>query len=373
MKQADVLIVGTGSLATGTVNALSQLSMGKIRVGIIGRSKAKASQLMQIANARAAIFQSPTRFEAPEISQFKALAFSRIVRSLKPKVILQAASLQSPWEAGQGENAWTKLVATAGFGITLPLQMALAAELSNGAGDTEAAIVNASYPDCVNVILDRLGLRATCGVGNAAIVEGFCRYRAEMSSDVRVIAHHGHLGAWFKGKRTRNLPRIWVNGREVESSSWHPHLGPVHDELNHVTAAAAASVVLCLLDGGSLQCSIPGVGGLPGGYPYLLKGGRFRLQLPRRITLEEAIQHNRRGEDLDGIDLETGVKFGARANKALKAVGFEFAQGFDPAEWATVCAKMILLRNQLRQMKVEEPIRSISGRNSAKPTNIASR
>ena len=119
MKGADILIVGTGSLATGTVNALSQLSMGKIRVGIIGRSKAKASQLAQIANARAAIFKSPTRFEAPEISQFKALAFSRIVRSLKPKVIFQAASLQSPWEAGQGENGWTKLVATAGFGVTL--------------------------------------------------------------------------------------------------------------------------------------------------------------------------------------------------------------------------------------------------------------
>jgi hypothetical protein len=365
MKGTDILIVGTGSLATGTANALSQLPMGKIRVGIIGRSKAKASQLTQIANARAAIFKSPTRFEAPEISQFKAVAFSRIVRSLKPKVILQAASLQSPWEAGQGENGWTKLVATAGFGVTLPLQMALAAELSKGAGDTEAAIVNASYPDCVNVILDRLGLRATCGVGNAAIVEGFCRYRAEMSSDVRVIAHHGQLGAWFKGKRTRNLPRIWVNGREVESSSWHPHLGPVHlgsvhDELNHVTAATAASVMLCLLDGGSLRCSIPGVGGLPGGYPYLLKGGRFRLQLPRRITLEEAVQHNRKGEHLDGIDLESGVRFAARANKALKAVGFEFAQGFDPAEWPTVCAKMIPLRDRLRHMKVEEPICSIS-------------
>jgi hypothetical protein len=360
MKGADILIVGTGSLATGTVNALSQLSMGKIRVGIIGRSKAKASQLAQIANARSAIFKSPTRFEAPEISQFKAVAFSRIVRSLKPKVILQAASLQSPWEAGQGENGWTKLVATAGFGVTLPLQIALAAELSKGAGDTEAAIVNASYPDCVNVILDRLGLRATCGVGNAAIVEGFCRYRAETSSDVRVIAHHGQLGAWFKGKRTRNLPRIWVNGREVESSRWHPHLSSVYDELNHVTAATAASVMLCLLDGGSLRCSIPGVGGLPGGYPYLLKGGRFSLQLPRRITLEEAVEHNRRGEHLDGIDLESAVRFAARANKALKTVGFEFAQGFDPADWSTVCDKMILLRDRLRHTKVEEPIRSIS-------------
>ena len=114
--------------------------------------------------------------------------------------------------------------------------------------------------------------------------------------------------------------------------------------------------MLCLLDGGSLRCSIPGVGGLPGGYPYLLQGGKFRLQLPRGITLEEAIQHNRRGEHLDGIDLESGVRFAARANKALKAVGFEFAQGFDPAEWPTVCAKMILLRDRLRHMKVEDPI-----------------
>src|ERR1700733_12024973 len=55
VKTADVVIIGSGSLAHGIVYALSQIA-GSFRVAIIGRSSAKVSRMAHIANARAASF-----------------------------------------------------------------------------------------------------------------------------------------------------------------------------------------------------------------------------------------------------------------------------------------------------------------------------
>jgi hypothetical protein len=112
------------------VQGLSQGQKSALRVAIVARSAAKAAQIALIANARAGVLSSGATFEAVEIAEFEAAALSRVFRTLKPKVIFQTASLQSPWESAGGQNSWTKLVAAAGFGITLPLQMALTAEVS---------------------------------------------------------------------------------------------------------------------------------------------------------------------------------------------------------------------------------------------------
>ena len=353
MKSADIVVVGTGSLAAGVAHSLCQAADGPLRVAVIGRDAAKVSRLTRIANARAAAFGRKASFESVELAQFKALAFSRAFRSLRPKVIFQAASLQSPWEAGEGQNAWTRLLATAGFGVTLPLQMVLAAEVSRGAVDTEAAIINASYPDCVNVALHKLGLRITCGIGNAAIVEAFCRSTEKTKhADVRVIGHHGHLSAWLKGKRASSQPRVWVQGREIDGQRLRPNLEAIEEDLNDVTAATAVVVILAMLSGETLHQSIPGVAGLPGGYPFEVKRRKFALRLPKGITLEEAVAHNKSGEHLDGVDVGSSVKFSGRPGAALAAANFEYAAGFDLGEWPTVSERMLALRNRLRSLSL---------------------
>jgi hypothetical protein len=349
VKRAEIVVAGTGSLAGGVVQSLCQVADGALRVAVIGRSMAKASRLALIANARAAMFGTTVRCEPLELKQFEARAFSRVLRTYKPKIIFQAASMQSPWEAAEGENGWTKLVAAAGFGITLPLQMAIAAEVSLGAGDTEAAIINASYPDGVNVALHRLGLRTTCGIGNSAIVEAFCRSHAKArNADVRVIGHHGHLSAWLKGERGKELPRVWVNGREMDAHRLRPKLQAIGEDFNHVTSSTAMTVILSLLTGVKLLQSIPGVAGLPGGYPFTLKNRKFTLRLPRGVTLEQAIAHNKTGERLDGLELGSGVQFIGKAREALASAGFEFAQGFAYGEWAAARDRMLALRERLR-------------------------
>jgi hypothetical protein len=352
VNAADIVIIGSGSLAHGIAYALSQTLRGSVCIAIIGRSEAKVPQMALIANARAASFGTHPFFFPVEIRDFRAAAFSRALRSLKPTVVLLAASLQSPWESSLGKNAWTRLIAEGGFGITLPLQLSLAAELSRAAGDSEGVIVNACNPDCVNVVLDRLGLRITCGIGNSAIVEAFCRSRRDIASDdVRVVGHHGHLGAWLKGRTTQNQPRVWVTGKEINSARLRPRLGPIGEELNSVTSGTAARVIMALLLGGTLHTSLPGVAGLPGGYPFVLKRRTFALHLPSGITAAAAIAHNKTGERLDGLDLGAGVKFTGKAQEALARAGFEYAEGFDLADWRNVCDRMIKLRNALRLKK----------------------
>jgi hypothetical protein len=109
---------------------------------------------------------------------------------------------------------------------------------------------------------------------------------------------------------------------------------------------------MSLLTGRILHTSIPGVAGLPGGYPFVLQGRKFTLHLPPDITAAEAIAHNKTGERLDGLDLGSGVKFIGKACRFLTRVGFEYAEGFDLAEWRSVCDKMVALRDRLRLTRV---------------------
>jgi hypothetical protein len=348
MKKTDIVIVGTGSLAAQVLYALSQAGL-RVRIGIIGRSEVKASELARITNARAGILGVPTVCEPLAIPRFEAHAFTRAFRALKPRIIFQAASLQSPWESGEQQNGWTRLLVSAGFGMTLPLQVALAAEVSRAANDSEAFVINASYPDCVNVALPSLGLWVTCGTGNSAIVESFCRASEGLrNSDVRVVGHHGHLSGWLTGKRSAHQPRIWVNGREMDPLPIGPKLGSIGQELNIVTASTTVAVMLALLSGGTLQVSLPGIAALPGGYPYILKNGKFAMRLPAGISREEAIAHNKTGERSDGLDIGANVRFVGKTREALAAAGFEYAEGFAFAEFTKVRDRMLALRKRLR-------------------------
>lgn len=352
MNRADLVVVGSGSLAGRVVQGLAVIPKTGMRVAIVARSRRKAAQLALIANARASMVSSSARFEAVEIAKFETVRFSKIFGALRPKAIFQTASLQSPWESAEGQNGWTRLVAAAGFGITLPLQMALTAEVSRAASDGRAAVVNACYPDCVNVALERVGLGLTCGIGNAGIVEAFCRaHERAQGAEVHVVGHHGHLAGWLKGNASAAQPRIWVKGKEVEALALSPKVEAMGEDLNDVTAATALAVILALVNGKTLRVSLPGVAGFAGGYPFAVNKGKFKLDLPSGLSVENAIAQNRSGERIDGLELREGVTFTEKAQEALAAVGFAYAQGFAFKEWEKARNTMIGLSERLRAME----------------------
>src|ERR1041385_8677803 len=53
------------------------------------------------------------------------------------------------------------------------------AAASRVACDVGTPLINACYPDAVNVVLYGPKQPATCGIGNAAIIESFCRGNTE--------------------------------------------------------------------------------------------------------------------------------------------------------------------------------------------------
>jgi hypothetical protein len=163
-----------------------------------------------------------------------------------------------------------------------------------------------------------------------------------------VIGHHGHLSPWLQAKSSAALPRVWIKGREDDPLRFRPMLAAAGEELNDVTSSTSVSILLALLSGETLHVSTPGVAGLPGGYPFLLKRGKFSLRLPRGITREQAIAHNKSGEHADGLDLGPAVKFTEPARRALAAVSFEFAEGFAFEEWQAARNKLLALRDRLR-------------------------
>jgi hypothetical protein len=79
-----------------------------------------------------------------------------------------------------------------------------------------------------------------------------------------------------------------------------------------------------------------------------LKHRKFTLHLPSGITSAEAVAHNKTGERLDRLELGLGVRFVGKACLALTRVGFEYAEGFDLAEWKSVCDRRLALRDRLR-------------------------
>jgi len=338
------------------VYALSCFNKATVRMVVLGRSAAKANRVALIGNARSTALGTRVACVPAAIPDFHERALSRVVRRWKPKVVLVAASLHSPWEGELAPNAWTDLVAR-GFGASLPLQLSIVAAASRVACDVGTPLINACYPDAVNVVLYGLKQPATCGIGNAAIIESFCRGKTEPAADrLKVIAHHGHLGGWLAGRRERNQPRIWWRDKEQNALRWRPDFvagsaQKVGEELNQVTAATAVAVLVSLLSGETMRASIPGVGGLPGGYPFLLQQGKFQMQLPRGVSLAEAIAHNQTGERLDGLQLSSSVKFVGEVRHRLAEHHYSFADGFAFPDWEKARRDMLRLRDRLRRLR----------------------
>jgi hypothetical protein len=99
-------------------------------------------------------------------------------------------------------------------------------------------------------------------------------------TDLRVLAHHHHL-------RPPSDPAeealLW-QGREAVPAAAHlsGFRAVSSEESNQITGHQAARLLVELALGGSVDASLPGPLGLPGGYPVRDHEGRGRAPLARR-------------------------------------------------------------------------------------------
>lgn len=353
-------IVGSGSLARATCLAISIAAppdTAGMTVVLLARDGAAAARIAHVSGVRAALSGRSVRFTAVPVDPTDPAALGDALAALAPDGVLVCASTQSPWEPIDRPSAWTALMGRAGFGLTLPFQaqVALAVGAAVRRSSPAAFIVNACFPDAVNPLLVACQVPVAAGVGNVGILAAALQAALGLPDQGRlhVIGHHLHLHA---PADPRDEAMVWLDGERLDDVAGllaaHRAAGDGRGN-NDITGLLAARLVLALLTGAGEDTHLPGVEGLPGGYPVRITAGEVALRLPPGVVREQAVAANRRWATRDGALVDGGrVLFGPAVTEALAPLLPAYADGFAASEVTEVIAALQALRERLRSQPV---------------------
>ncbi|HEV7652803.1 MAG TPA: hypothetical protein VGP26_32000 [Actinophytocola sp.] len=360
MSGASLVVLGSGSLAHATCDALATVSPEPVDVTVVGRSHAKAAAVCYLAGTRAALGGTGVTFRP--VAAVIGAPLADVLAGTRPTGVFVCASRQSPWERTTAPSAWTNLLARAGFGLALPLHADLAAEAGRlvAAHSPGSWLVNACFPDAVNPVLAALGLPVLCGVGNVGTLAASLQAALGLpdQSRLRLLAHHTHLHAPHD---PADEARAWLDGTPLPDVTGLLAAQRATDraQLNRVTGHTAALVLAALLTGATLDTHVPGPNGLPGGYPVRLAGARVSPRLPGAMGEAEAVAFNTWAGRHDGVRVEGGkvhlepAVVAALPPAAPRLGSFDGFGSFDAAELPAVCRDLLALRAELRTLPPE--------------------
>lgn len=354
---SDILIAGTGYYAEIIIFDLAITAEKPLTVAIGGRNRERMDWLALAGNARAAVFGRPVTFAAAPIEWESPATIAPTIAELDPTVVLQAATMQSPWSVNnRAGSQWAHLVKSAGYGLTGAFQALLSARTAEAmvVAGNKGVFVNACYPDVVNQIVKAKKLPMTCGVGNVEL------FAVSIAADmgirergrIKVLAHHQHLPQWrLPGAQRNGAPiRVWIDGEELDGvQERFAHIQLPFRELNAITGCAAVPVLLALIGHTNYVGHVPRPLGLPGGYPVAIRGGVLEFDLPPGLAIEEATAWLRPFEVPDGMSItEDGrAVYPPKARHEIAAHGPKLAEGFHVDDLEQAYADMMELRGKL--------------------------
>ncbi len=343
-QRTKILILGQGVLGGDVLDFLLQ-SGADIELAVGARNLDKALHRVNLARYTAMNlgFSPPVEICAIDLMDVEATA-ERILE-IKPDIVFNATTLHSWWVITKlPPDAFRRLDQGRG-GIWTPMHQVLIRKLMKAVrlANSNAVVVNASYPDVVNASLAAEGLAPAVGIGNIAnAVPGIrlaaaCMLRLPVASiDVRFFAHHYLSYRMPSTGGTDGAPyhlSIYADGLEV------PRDAIDHAELfslvagrfrrvkglagQSVTASSATAMLLALTRRKGEVVHAPGPLGLVGGYPVRVCPDGLLVDLPAGLTLDDAIAINRECQHYDGIesvDDDGTVHFTDAAGDVLKKV-----------------------------------------------------
>jgi hypothetical protein len=345
--QTRVLLSGLGDLGRRLAHGLAGLpEVGEIVLA--GRPGVRTGGGPELAALTAACGAARVRFL--ELDAADRGAVETLLRRERPDLVVQCASLLSPWLLPGRTDPAALALGRAGFALQLPAQLPLVRTLLEAvhAIGLDAPVVNCSYPDLTHPVLARLGLAPTVGIGNATMIRA--RVLAALRSDgrtadpVRLLAHHAQVTSVVLSRPPEDpedRPRVFL-GEDGEREDGLAYAEPPiasERSLNALPAASGLPLLRALLPGGpAVRISAPGPQGLPGGWPLRVEDGRLDLDLPPGVTQKEALALQERWARLDGIeriDADGTVHFTAEARSAVAAVDPGLAEPLPPDDaWA---------------------------------------
>ncbi|KUK18029.1 hypothetical protein [Thermococcus sibiricus] len=317
----SVFITGLGDIGEHILELLVRVpNVPKIYVGDIK----KEESLRKIYSARSGAihqgFYPKIEFIHLDVNDVERTA--GIIQEINPEVIVSSMTLKTWWalEAELPPEVFRRLD-KAGFGPWLPWHLTLVYKLMQAVkkSGVEAHVINASFPDAVNVILGKVGLAPAIGLGNCDLfVPELRRIVADKfnvsvkSVSVYLVGHHYLAHALNAYQSTMGCPyylKIMIDDKDVtkqfnlekllvEANKYMPK--GVNDHFI-VAASGVKNLLAILYDTKELTYS-PGPQGLPGGYPVRLSRKGAEVYLPEDITFEDAVRINEEAQKLDGIE-----------------------------------------------------------------------
>jgi hypothetical protein len=346
-----IVVVGSGSFARAVSYSLATELRGPAEVLVLARDPAKAAEVAFVSAARAGVSGVPAGFRGGTLDRG---ALDDVLGAARPEVLIHCVSQQSPWERSAAPSAWTRLVQTAGFGLTLPLQAALVLDVAESLSRVapDCLLINACFPDAVNPVLGAHELPVFCGAGNIATLAACVQTalgRADQSG-LNLLAHHANLHA---PDDPADEARLWCDG--VERQDVTELLRPMREadraELNQIGGHAAARLAAGLLAEPDTEVAthLPGPLGLPGGYPVLVTAKRIELRLPHGIDAATAIDWNQGMAVHDGVQVRDGrVAFPSHTAETLRAHLPALADGYPVRDIRSAGEELLELRARLR-------------------------
>jgi hypothetical protein len=356
MADCDILICGTGGFAARIAFDIAATANEPVHVTLAGRNRERLNWLRTAANARAALFGKRARFDTDAIDLLAPDTADALLAATGPRIVVQAASIQTSQVIAQTGNAWTRLVAEGGLSATALFQALISSRVASAITRTGRSIplVNCSFPDVVNGLIKALGHEVMCGMGNVAILSNVFAGSASVhvGADVKVLAHYQNLAAWRRlpSQREGRSPRVWIDGQEVEDVfTRFADIQLTPEPVIEISGASGVPMLLALAAGRGWKGHAPGPDGLPGGYPVALRSGRLELDLPSGLTREEAISWNASFEMAKGLTVspQGDVRFHGELRRLIAQHRPSLAEGFLVGELEKVCEEMLGLREAL--------------------------
>jgi hypothetical protein len=354
-KTCDILVCGTGYFAEIMLGDMAAVARTPIHIVVGGRNRERMKWLVDACRSRAAIYGTLATFDSALLDSSSVDGLTIQLRILRPKVVVQSASMQSPWKVDNNASDWSKLVANAGFGITIAFHSLLSWRTASAIKKLglKCHFVNTCYPDGVNQVLANAGLPLTTGVGNIGIFSAVIgsRLSVEQRPLLRVLGHHHHIVEWRKRSTERAgvAVRAWIGDEEIADV-----VGMTRDvqlpyrDLNLISGASSVPVLLALAGEGKRQAHVPGPHGLAGGYPVLVDETGVVLDLPKGLSRDDAIVWNQQFEVEDGVSVRDGrVVYSERAQELLRKHSPALAAGFAVQDVEPAAAELAALRQSL--------------------------
>ena len=341
-QETKVLVIGLGDL--GSKIAIGLASSPAIHELVIaGRGVDAGLALERVASACGDCRVRFVRLDAMRMDDVSEILYREV-----PSLVVQAASLLSPWFLQSRKDRVAQLILQAGFGAQLCAQLPVIRTVMEAARAAayRGSLVNCSYPDVTHPILARRQLAPTAGVGNAGMIHRFISSRLRVLGrrefSLQVLAHHSDVLPVANSRPRASTPadaapKVYIDGSPSSTAADLLYgAPPVRDgaSLNLVTASHAVALIHALLPGAApWKTSVPGVFGLPGGWPVRIEEGNMRLDLPDDLTVAAGEHCQTEAAKFDGIQdiaVDGTVAFTEDACSALRQVSHELAAPMHP-------------------------------------------